>query len=321
MPSNATISVESVSLRFGHIKAIDELRFSANPGRITVLLGPNGAGKTTAIRLITGALTPSTGTVAVLGRNPAGSGGEFVRSSCGVVSAKSSLYDRLSGYDNLHYSASLYGVGKALNVENRIRAAAAKFGIAHALQDRVGGYSTGMKTRLTLARSILHAPALLLLDEPTSGLDPESAQTVLELIRTMTDNGQTVLMCTHLLSEAEGLADEIVMIEAGSTLVAGPPSEISQRYWPDAEVSFTATDGSQLDVLATIRGVKAYQRSENTARITLTSTNEIPKLVSEAVRNGVSLTAVQPFEPSLEDLYFAIRSEAAISSRPLAGVL
>ena len=311
VPDHASISVTSVSLSFGRIRAIDNLSLFANPGRITVLLGPNGAGKTTAIRLITGALTPSAGSVLVLGRDPIGPDGEYVRSSCGVVSAKPSLYDRLNGYDNLLYAADLYGVGKSVNVDSRIRSAAAQFGIEHALDNRVGGYSTGMKTRLALARSILHAPELLLLDEPTSGLDPESAQAVLELIRTMTDNGQTVLMCTHLLSEAEGLADEIIMIEAGTTLIAGQPSEISKRYWPDVEVSFSATDGSQLDFLATMADVKRYERAENTAKVTLSKADVVPTLVAEAVKRGASLTAVRPFEPSLEDLYFAIRKEAA----------
>ena len=89
-----------------------------------------------------------------------------------------------------------------------------------------------MKTRLALARSVLHDPELLLFDEPTSGLDPESSHAVLDLIREMTAEGRTVVMCTHLLVEAEGLADQIVVLEAGTDLIAGSPDELTRRYWP-----------------------------------------------------------------------------------------
>ena len=132
-----------------------------------MLLGPNGAGKTTAIRMITGALAPDLGTSRVFGLDPAGPEGEEVRRRCGVVSAKPSLYDRLSGWDNLRYAAELYGLGKGDSADSRIREAAEMFAIEVSLDHLVGGYSTGMKTRLALARAVLHDPDLLLLDEPT----------------------------------------------------------------------------------------------------------------------------------------------------------
>ena len=214
--------VDGVRRPFGQVEALAGLTFEVPEHSITVLLGPNGAGKTTAIRMITGALKPDGGSVRVFGLDP-DVDGEEVRSRCGVVSAKPALYDRLSGFDNLAYSAELYGLGRGKKVADRIRAAADRFGIEHALDSQVGGYSTGMKTRLALARSILHEPDLLLFDEPTSGLDPESSHAVLELIREMTGDGRTVLMCTHLLLEAEGLADQIVVLEDGDDLVSGTP--------------------------------------------------------------------------------------------------
>ena len=195
------VDLRDVSKSFGRVPALSHLSIMAPKGRITVLLGPNGAGKTTAIRVITGALTPDKGLVRTFGFDP-DRFGEEVRRRCGVVSAKPALYDRLSGWDNLQYSAELYGLGR--NAIKPIREAAGRFGILDALDQRVGGYSTGMKTRLALARSVLHDPELLLFDEPTSGLDPESSHAVLELIREMTADGHTVVMCTHLLVEAEG---------------------------------------------------------------------------------------------------------------------
>ena len=109
----------------------------------------------------------------------------------------------------------------------------------------LGGYSTGMKTRLALARSVLHDPELLLFDEPTSGLDPESSHAVLQLIREMTLEGRTVVMCTHLLVEAEGLADQIVVLESGTDLLAGSQDELIRRYWPANTVWLDAEDAQQ----------------------------------------------------------------------------
>ncbi len=255
MPSSDdVVRLDRVSRSFGKVPALVDLDILAERGRITVLLGPNGAGKTTAIRVVTGALAPDQGAVRVFGLDPAVEG-EEVRGRCGVVSAKPALYDRLSGRDNLAYSAELYGLGR--RADRPIREAAGRFGIDHALDQQVGGYSTGMKTRLALARSVLHEPELLLFDEPTSGLDPESSHAVLEMIRVMTGEGRTVVMCTHLLAEAEGLAEHVVVLDYGTDLIAGPPDELCSHYWPHALVKIDAEHAPALDRLAGMdRGAK-----------------------------------------------------------------
>src|SRR5690606_34867007 len=154
------------------------------------------------------------------------------------------------------------GLGR--RADDRIREAAARFEIGHALDQQVGGYSTGMKTRLALSRSVLHKPALLLFDGPTSGLDPESSYAVLALLRQPRHDGSTIVMCTHLLFEAEGLAEQIVVMEDGSNLVSGPPTELAQRYWPGVVVRLDAEDPATLDCLADHAGVLAYQRDSLT---------------------------------------------------------
>ncbi len=309
MTRDFLVNVSSVNRSFGDVQALTNLTIEVPKGSISVLLGPNGAGKTTAIRMITGALTPDQGTVSVFGTDPGGPDGASVRRKCGVVSAKPSLYDRLSGWDNLRYAAELYGLGKGKSADGRINEAAVQFGIEAALQYEVGGYSTGMKTRLALARAVLHEPELLLLDEPTSGLDPESANAVLELIRDMTSDGQTVLMCTHLLLEAEGLADEVVMMEHGTSLIWGPPSDLARKYWPADSVRVSARNPEAMDALATAEGVVSFDRSGDTASFEVDSLDRVPEIVGQLVNLGVELTAVKPFNPTLEDLYFAVRKE------------
>jgi ABC-2 type transport system ATP-binding protein len=298
-----------VGHRFGTVDALDDLSFDVPDGRITVLLGPNGAGKTTAIRAITGALAPMWGTVRTFGLDP-DEDGHLVRPRCGVVSAKPALYDRLSGRDNLAYAAELYGVDH--DADGRITAVAARFGIEDALDALVGGYSTGMKTRLALARSVLHDPELLLFDEPTSGLDPESSYAVLDLIREMTSDGHTVVMCTHLLAEAEGLADHVVVMEGGTDLVAGSPVELTRRFWPHPMVTFDAEDPRLLDRVAGFPGVGGYRRDPSGARIELDDLRRLPDIVASLVADGVRLSRVEPHEPTLEDLYFTIRRQAGV---------
>jgi ABC-2 type transport system ATP-binding protein len=255
--------------------------------------------------MITGALDPDAGAVRVFGLDPSVDG-EQVRTRCGVVSAKPALYDRLSGHDNLLYSAQLYEVDGP-SVERRIADCAARFGIDAALGQQVGGYSTGMKTRLALARAILHDPDLLLFDEPTSGLDPESAHAVLEMIRQMADDGRTVVMCTHLLAEAEGLADHIVMMEDGAALCAGTHEDLAVRYWPGSVVVLEAEVPAHLDRVANLHGVLSMERRGAT-RVALDGFGRVPDLVASLVADGVRLTRVEPLQPTLEDLYFAIRA-------------
>ena len=308
--ADATVVLSGVCRSFGDNPALRDLDLVVPEARITVLLGPNGAGKTTAIRMITGALGPHAGSVRVFGQDP-NVDGESVRRRCGVVSAKPSLYDRLSGFDNLAYAAELYGLARGREMRDIIHASAARFGIDHALDQQAGGYSTGMKTRLALARSVLHGPDLLLFDEPTSGLDPESSHAVLEMIREMTAIGATVVMCTHLLLEAEGLADQVVVLEEGHALISGTPQELTDRIWPGAVVRLDAEDPVTLDRLANAEGVLAYERLDGSpATVQLDDMARVPDLVLTLTHDGVRLTRVEPHTPTLEDLYFAVRGRS-----------
>jgi ABC-2 type transport system ATP-binding protein len=298
------VVLEKVRRTFGSVVALDSFSLAVPPGNVTVLLGPNGAGKTTAVRMITGALPPESGSARVFGLDTT-TDGQAVRLRCGVVSAKPALYDRLSGEDNLRYAAQLWGLGD----DAPIRDAAARFGIDDALGLRVGGYSTGMKTRLALARSILHDPDLLLLDEPTSGLDPESSHAVLRLIDEMAADGKTVVMCTHLLLEAEGLADQVVVMASGRDVLSGAPDELVARYWPSPVVVVDTEDRSHLELVNHAPGVVGYEREDGPARVAVDSLARVPDLVAALVAGGARVTRIAPHEPSLEELYFQIRAE------------
>lgn len=300
----AAVELDNVRRSFGGVVAVDGLSLTAPVGSVTVLVGPNGSGKTTTVRLVTGALRPEAGTVRVFGLDTVRDGDE-VRRRCGVVAARPALYDRLTGRDNLRYAAELWGLGRRAPVEE----AAAVFGIDHALDQRVGGYSTGMKTRLALARAILTDPDLLLLDEPTSGLDPESAHAVLRMIDDLAGAGKTVLMCTHLLLEAEGLADQVVVLEGGRVVMAGAPGELVRRWWPTPTVVIDAEDRGALDRLVGMAGVVGVERNGGPATVALDDLSRVPDVVAALVAAGVRVTRVTPHEPTLEELYFKVRGE------------
>ena len=300
MPDSA-ITFTRVNRSFGGIHAVQDLDLEIAVGSVAVLLGPNGAGKTTSVRLATGALQPDTGTIRILGMDPRIDGNEIRRVS-GVVPPKAAFYDRLTGLENLQFAAKLWELGPGAPIES----AAERFGIGHALDQEVGGYSTGMRTRLSLARAILHDPTILLLDEPTAGLDPESARAVLDLIRDMAGQGRTIVMCTHLLHEAEGIADQVVLMSEGHAWVAGHPDHLADQYWRDNRVHFDAEDRTDLAILSGLEGVvEASFNGHVTAE--LDTLDRLPDIVANLVGRGARLTRVEPIQPTLEGLYFEMQ--------------
>jgi len=294
------LSFQSVLRRFGEVTAVTALTMEVPVGSITVLLGPNGAGKTTTVRLATGALRTDAGAVRVHGLDPVADG-EAVRQRCGVVPPKPAMYDRLTGRQNLGFAADLYGIDRG-----RIAASAARFGIGHALDQTVGGYSTGMRTRLALARAFLHDPDVLLLDEPTAGLDPESVRDVLTLITELASAGRSILMCTHLLHEAEGIADQLALMVGGTVRALGHPRTLADRYLGHPLVLIDAEDRGALGAVAAHPGVR-NTRWDGALEVELETLGALPDLVAALVAGGVRLTRVEPKTTRLADLYFEMQ--------------
>ena len=294
------IRFSAVTKVFGRIRAVESLDFIAPTGAVTVLLGPNGAGKTTTVRLTTGALVADRGNIEVLGLHPKTHGDE-VRRRTGVVPPKPAFYDQLTGWENLQFAARIFAGTDASAYE-----AAERFAIEDALDQEVGGYSTGMRTRLALARAVIHDPEVLLLDEPTAGLDPESARKVLNLIAELASKGRSIVLCTHLLHEAEGIADHVVLMSEGNARVAGPPKELASRYMPDPIIIFDAENRHSLNQLAEFEGVIDVQWNGG-IHATLKDLDRLPDLIAGLVDGGARLTRVEPLVPTLEELYFEMQ--------------
>src|SRR6266705_3079808 len=200
--------------RAKEIEAVRGVSFAVEPGELFGLLGPNGAGKTTTIKMLITLLLPTSGEARVLGLNVVDEAREVRKRIGYVFGGDRGLYERLSAYDNLRYFAELYGVsGKAQRA--RIDEVLELVGLKGREQERVEGYSRGMRQRLHIARGILHDPEVVFLDEPTIGVDPVGARELRETIAGLAAAGKSVLLTTHYMFEADALCDRIAIIAQG----------------------------------------------------------------------------------------------------------
>lgn len=207
------------------VLALDSLNLTIHHGEIFGLLGPNGSGKTTFVKLLLGLLFPTDGTVTVLGC-PATSCA--VKARIGYLPEESSLHAFMDADETMRFHGRLYGM-QAPVIEERAQKLLAELDLTAARKRRVKEYSRGMARRLGLACTLMHQPELLILDEPTSGLDPVGARKVKDILLKLKENGTTILLCSHLLSEVETVCDRIAMLENGRLRKVGSVRELLTR--------------------------------------------------------------------------------------------
>jgi sodium transport system ATP-binding protein len=218
------------------VRALAGVSFVCHPGEVFGLLGRNGAGKTTALRVLATILTPTAGTARVMGHDVATDGAR-VRRQLGFLTGDTRLYDRLSPKEALRYFGRLQGIdGPA--ARRRIGELADRFDLNALLDRRIGTLSTGQKQRVSLARALLHDPAVVVLDEPTTGLDVLGARDTLDLVATLRDEGRTVIFSTHILSEVHRLCDRVAVVEGGRLLACEPTAMLAARHHGDLEEAF-----------------------------------------------------------------------------------
>jgi len=224
----------------GEIKAVDSVSFECHEGEIFGLLGANGAGKTTTLRMLSTILAPTSGSAAIMGhdviRNPEG-----VRKNLGFYSATTALYPRLTTRETIDFFARINQYPADL-VQKRVDYLIDRFSLAKYADARIEKLSSGMKQKVSIARTIAHNPSILIFDEPTVGLDVLNALDVQETIRELRSEGKTIIFSTHIMSEAERLCDRIAIIHAGHILacdtLAGLRQNTQQHYLEDIFVLF-----------------------------------------------------------------------------------
>ena len=300
------IALDSVTRVFGTVRAVDQLSLKVEPGEVLGLLGHNGAGKTTTVRLIAGLLAPTSGEVRVNALDPT-TQGATVRRRLGVLPANAAVDDRLTGRQNLKFAAELYDLPRD-GLDRRISEVLERFDLAGRAKQSVGGYSTGMRQRLSLARVLLHDPEILLLDEPTASLDPVAARQVRSLIADLAaDQNRTVVLCTHDLAEAERLCGRVAILEHGSIKALGTPSDLASATGrTDALVEVHPDD---TDIAAGLRaGPSGTATVDEPGRLRWprAAQSDVPPLVQALARADVRVFSVIRRQPSLEDVYLSL---------------
>jgi ABC-2 type transport system ATP-binding protein len=303
------IALDHVMHRYGETVALRDLSLTVAEGEVFSLLGHNGAGKTTTVRIVNGLLEPASGTVRVFGQSPL-TDGSAVRRRTAVLTESPTLDERLTARETLRAFAEMYDVRTA-DVAPRVESLLAEFGLGERGDDRVGGFSRGMKQRLSLARALVHDPDLLFLDEPTAGLDPSATQQLHQTVREMArTRGRTVVLCTHNLVEAQVLSDRVAVLGGGELLALGTPAELARRLAPRLEVSIEVDPARQADAMslvASLDGLSVAAERAGVIRVGGIPRDRVPDLASRIVGAGIPLFRLEPHEPSLTDAYFALQ--------------
>ena len=310
-----TITAACLRRSFGTTVALAGLDLEIEAGEVIALLGPNGAGKTTTVRLLNGVLRPDAGSSRVLGLDPA-TQGDALRRRTGVLTENSGIDDRLTAVQNVSTYARIRGI-PSNQAERRARALLDRFGMSERADDSVQGMSTGQRKRVGLARALLHDPEVLFLDEPTSGLDPAATREVLELMADLAhEQGRTILLCTHFLTEASRLCRRVAILEEGRLIALGRPEDLAAELWPGLAVDVSlgvVPDDRSLDALRALPGVlEAARRADTGAgvRIRVEDREALPGVVAALVTREIAVYAVEPRPPTLEDVYFALTGRA-----------
>jgi ABC-2 type transport system ATP-binding protein len=229
----ALLETRDLTRTFGDFVAVDGVSITLMPGEIVAFLGPNGAGKTTTLKMITGLLQPTRGSIRVNGYDLASQPIE-AKAQFGYVPDSPDLYEKLTAVEYLRFMGQLYRVPRDL-VEKRIRDFLAMFGLTDSAGGRLEGFSHGMQQKVAVSGALIHEPKLLYMDEPTVGLDPKSARLLKDILYRLRDEGTSILFSTHILEIAQTLANRILIINHGRIIAQGTMEEL--RSGRDADES------------------------------------------------------------------------------------
>ncbi len=303
----AAIEVRGLSKRFGPVTAVAGIDFDVREGELFGFLGPNGAGKSTTINLLTGLARPDAGTIRIAGidcsRNP-----KAAQHLMGVVPDESNLYPELTGFENLSFCGALYGLSQR-DRQARARDLLERFGLAAAAGRRFGGYSRGMKRRLTIAAGIIHSPAILFMDEPTTGIDVASARQIRGLIANLGAGGTTVFLTTHYIEEAERLCGRIAFIVAGRIVRTDTVENLMRRTDGRHVVQFVvAAGGAGLGeaMVAEFPDLQCRAVSDGDLRVESAEPVRVGALVRFLEDRGAEVAEARRLRPSLEDVFVEI---------------
>lgn len=302
MTTQPIVQLQNLSKIIRGKQLISQLNIDLYPGQITGFLGPNGAGKTTTIRMMTGLMHPTEGKVIIDGLSLQENYEEAI-SKVGVIVENPEMYKFMTGYKNLLHFARMHK-----NVtKDRIQEVVNQVGLEKRIHEKVSTYSLGMRQRLGLAQALLHRPKFLILDEPTNGLDPAGIREFRMYLRKIaTEDGVSVFVSSHLLSEIELMCDRVAVIQNGKLIdIRDIHSNNSSFYYIEATPNEQAVSLLQkLDINFV---------SENSGYVVEIQKEDIPSFITNFVNEGIQLFAVQPHQKTLEDQFLEMTGGGQIA--------
>ncbi|GAB4279836.1 MAG: ABC transporter ATP-binding protein [Coriobacteriia bacterium] len=281
LPDGAAIKVEDIAYSYGDVEAVKGISFDVEPGQIMGFLGPNGAGKSTTIKMLTGQLKPKRGKIFILGME-GGQDRPEIQQRIGVCFEEKNLYLNMTARENLEFFAKLFGISDYDATE-----ALRRVDLAGREDDRVSGFSKGMKQRLMVARALVNQPDVIFLDEPTDGLDPTSSQAIRAVIREEAERGAAILLTTHDMHEADELSDKVAFINEGEIVAMDTPENLKLQFGTRAVRVRLRADGGVREEIIPLDDEGASQR------------------VAELVRDP-DLMTVHTEEASLEAIFIQL---------------
>jgi ABC-type branched-subunit amino acid transport system ATPase component len=298
----SVIQVNELSKYFGHLKAVDHLSFSVNEGEVFGFLGQNGSGKSTTIRMLLSLIHPTNGYIELFGK-PLGLKRAEILEEVGAIIERPDLYPYLSAKEHLQLFAKLRS--KKITPAN-INETLQKVGLLERANDKVQTFSLGMKQRLGIGIALVHNPSLIILDEPTNGLDPQGISDIRNLIKQLSQKeGKTVLVSSHLLSEIEQIATQIVIIHKGQKVADGPIQKLLDPNKMIVQVKTTNDEHTKQFILTS--NFRNYLLARKQGIYLGLPDYEIPLLTTTLVNAGVGLVGVET-RNSLEDYFLQVTS-------------
>ncbi len=302
------IRVEGLTKDYGARRAISDLSFEANQGEIVGFLGPNGAGKTTTMRILTGFMPPTEGTATVAGYDVVSESLE-VRKRVGYLPETVPLYTDMTAFEYLKFMADLRQIPDS---EERAEEALEMVGLENRAESYIGRLSKGMRQRVGLAQALIHHPEVLILDEPTIGLDPGQVVEVRKIIREM-GKQRTVLLSTHILSEAQQICDRVLIINKGHIIAEDTPQNLQARLVGSERASIRVRGDSDglSKVVNKVKGVQSVQGNDDgMVEFQFAPGQDVRPEVAKAVINaGYELLELRPVGMSLEEIFLELTRE------------
>ncbi len=308
MPLENIISVSDLTKYYGDLLAVDHISFEVKNQELFGFLGPNGAGKTTTINMLTGITKPTSGKASIAGYDITK---ESIKAKelIGVVPDVSGVYDEMTAWGNINFSAKLHSVTKEKR-KTRAKELLELFDLYDRRNDRVGTFSRGMKKRLMIAATLIYEPKIIFLDEPTTGLDVQSSRQIRDLMKEMNKDGTTFFLTTHYIEEADQLCQRIAIINKGKLITVDTPERLKDMVQAEniIEISFNnAADFSEK--LKDLSPIKNVVRVADKFRLYVKDLSEtLPLIVDFANHNHLKVTSIVSLKPTLEDAFVSLTS-------------